>query len=72
LRFAAGFEDPNFCPHGHWLYVFEGSFELEFEESIQRLEPGQACTIDVGTPHKARNAGSDDVVLLIWTELAPP
>lgn len=65
LEFQPGFADPNWCEHGHFMFVLKGTFELELEGSVERLEAGEACFVDVGTKHRARNAGTGVVQLLV-------
>ena len=65
LEFAPGFADPNWCENGHFMFVLAGTFELELEGGIETLQPGEACFVDPGTRHKARNGGSAVVQLLV-------
>lgn len=65
LELDAGFEDPNVCMNGHLIYVLEGTLELVLEGGVERLPAGEACTLDPGTGHRARNAGSGSLRLLV-------
>lgn len=65
LEFAPGFVDPNVCEAGHFMFVLEGSFGLELDDGLQRLEPGEACFLDPGTRHRAKNLGPTPVRLLV-------
>ena len=65
LELAPGFEDPNLCRNGHFIYVLQGRFELDLEGGTERLGPGEACALDPGTTHRARNSGRETVLLLI-------
>jgi mannose-6-phosphate isomerase-like protein (cupin superfamily) len=70
LRFEPGFADPHWCKRSHLLFVLEGSLELEFEAERVTLTTGQACTIEEGTAHRARNAGDTELVLLAVSDIA--
>lgn len=65
LEFDPGFSDPNVCVAGHFMFVLEGSFGLELDGGLERLEPGEACFLDPGTRHRARNLGSTRVRLIV-------
>lgn len=65
LEFQPGFADPNWCENGHFMFVLKGSFELELESGVEQLGAGEACFVDPGTRHKARNAGATVVQLLV-------
>jgi len=65
LEFEPGFSDPNDCVAGHFMFVLEGSFGLDLDSGLERLEPGEACFLDPGTRHRATNLGSTRVRLLV-------
>ena len=65
LELGVGFEDPNVCSNGHFIYVLQGTLELVLDDGIERVTEGDACTLDAGTAHRARNAGSDPLRLLV-------
>ena len=65
LEFAPGFEDANWCRHGHAGLVVSGTFGLELETGTETLDAGEAFWVDSGTPHRARNAGPTPVVLFL-------
>jgi quercetin dioxygenase-like cupin family protein len=65
LDFAPGFEDPNLCLNGHFIYVLEGSLELVMEAGRERLEVGEACFLDPGTGHRALNPGQEPARLIV-------
>jgi mannose-6-phosphate isomerase-like protein (cupin superfamily) len=69
LRFAPGFADPNLCERSHVLYVVAGTLELELPDRIERIEAGEACWVDRGSAHRARNPGTADAVLFIVSEV---
>lgn len=65
LEFEPGFEDPNTCLAGHFMFVLEGSFGLELDTGLERLEAGEGCFLDPGTGHRARNLGAIPVRLVV-------
>jgi mannose-6-phosphate isomerase-like protein (cupin superfamily) len=69
LRFAPGFSDPNPCERSHVLYVLEGVLELESNERVERIAAGEACWIDEGSTHRARNPGGDPALVFIASEI---
>jgi mannose-6-phosphate isomerase-like protein (cupin superfamily) len=71
LRFAPGFEDPNRCERSHVLYVVAGALELALDDGVVRVDAGEACWVDRGSAHRARNPGSVDAVVFIISEVAP-
>lgn len=71
LRFAPGFEDPNLCERSHVLYVVAGTLELALDERVERIAAGEACWIDRGSKHRARNPGAQDAVVFIVSDLKP-
>jgi hypothetical protein len=65
LELEAGFEDPNVCERGHFIYVLEGTLELLLDDRTESLPEGEACDLEPGTPHRARNAGTGRLRLLV-------
>ena len=66
LRFEPGFEDPSWCPNGHIIHVITGSLELSIEDhGTITVSAGNACTIDAGTRHQARNVEDHTVEMFI-------
>ena len=72
LRFAPGFADPNLCRRSHAIYVVEGELELELEDGVKRLERGDACWLEHGCAHRARNPGQEATVLFVVSDLEGP
>ena len=70
LRFEVAFEDPAWCANGHHIYVVDGALELELEQGCVRLERGDACVLDPGTRHRARNPGATSVTLFVFSSPA--
>ena len=69
LRFAPGFDDPHPCERSHVLYVVEGVLELGLEEGTARIAAGEACWVDRGSPHRARNPGPEPAVVFIISDI---
>jgi mannose-6-phosphate isomerase-like protein (cupin superfamily) len=67
LEFAPGFEDPNWCGHGHVIYIVEGEFGLTLAGEQLRLTAGEACRVSPGERHKAINPGELPVRLFVWS-----
>jgi len=69
IEFAPGFVDPSPCLRSHVIYVVSGELVLELAERTERLGAGQACWLDAGTQHRARNDGDVPVVAFIASDL---
>ena len=69
LQFAPGFADPNRCERSHILYVLSGELELEGDGVATRVSAGEACWIDRGSSHRARNPGSAPALLFIISDI---
>lgn len=69
LRFAPGFSDPNWCERSHVLYVLEGALELELPDRVERMQAGDACWVERGSAHRARNAGAADTIVFIVSDV---
>ncbi len=65
LEFGVGFEDPNWCERGHIIYTISGALELVLADATERLDAGDGCVLNPGTPHRARNPGPHPVRLLV-------
>lgn len=76
IEFAPGFIDPNLCLRSHVIYVLSGVLSLELadgsERGPERFGAGQACWLDAGTTHRARNDGEVPVVAFIASDLEGP
>jgi quercetin dioxygenase-like cupin family protein len=69
IEFAPGFADPNWCERSHVIFVLGGTLEIELQASVERFVEGECCVIDAGTPHRARNGGSDAVRAFIASDI---
>ena len=65
LEFQPGFADPNWCTSGHLIHVLGGVLELELQGSVQILRSGEACVLEPGTPHRAKNTSPEPVRLFV-------
>jgi oxalate decarboxylase/phosphoglucose isomerase-like protein (cupin superfamily) len=70
LQFAPGFADPNACARSHVIYVLEGVLELELDDRVERIAAGEACWVDRGSHHRARNPGAENTVVFIVSDAA--
>ena len=69
LRLAPGFADPHECERSHVLYVLAGELELAGADGVIRVRSGEACWIDRGSGHRARNPGSEPVLVFIISDI---
>jgi quercetin dioxygenase-like cupin family protein len=69
IEFAPGFADPNLCTRSHVVYVVSGELVLQLTDREERLRAGEACWLDAGTAHRARNDGTETVVAFIASDL---
>lgn len=69
LRFEPGFADPNWCERSHVIHVLEGALELELDGETLHVPAGDACWLDRGTRHRARNPGPVPAVLFIVSDV---
>ena len=72
IEFAPGFVDPNVCVRSHVIYVLSGELSFELDDRVVRVGGGQACWLDAGTAHRARNDGPIPVVAFIASDLEQP
>jgi mannose-6-phosphate isomerase-like protein (cupin superfamily) len=70
LQFAPGFADPNACERSHVIYVLAGALELELDDRTVRISAGDACWIDRGSRHRARNPGAVNAIVFIVSDVA--
>jgi mannose-6-phosphate isomerase-like protein (cupin superfamily) len=70
LRFEPGFADPNACDRSHVLYVLQGALELQLADRVERIAAGEACWVDRGSTHRARNPGGEPAVVLIISDVS--
>lgn len=69
IEFSPGFADPSPCLRSHVIYVVAGELVLQLADRVERVGAGQACWLDAGTEHRARNDGDTAVVAFIASDL---
>jgi quercetin dioxygenase-like cupin family protein len=69
LRFEPGFEDPNWCPRSHILFVVSGLLRVDFRDARVVVPAGEAIQIDSGTEHKVAVEGDQPTTLFVVSEL---
>jgi quercetin dioxygenase-like cupin family protein len=68
LEFGQDLNHPHWCTTGHIGYVLEGEFEIEFEDKVIRLHPGDGLIIPAGERNKHRPKAVSELVRLIFFE----
>ena len=63
MRMAAGTgSDPHSHPNEQWIYVLEGTLEMEVGGQVQNATPGTAIYVPGNVIHHAQVRGDKDVV----------
>jgi len=71
LELTEGFEEPQWCTHGHAGRVLEGSFTLRTPTGAQRLGEGDVFVIEPGEEHAHKaELGDGERTLLLLFEVA--
>jgi quercetin dioxygenase-like cupin family protein len=61
VDFDPGYASPlHTHPGEEIIYVLEGTLEYEIGGKVSRVKPGDVLFVPAGTPHLARNVGSDN------------
>ena len=60
----------HWCSRGHFGYVLEGRFEIEFDNETIVFEPGDGICIPDGDEHRHRAGALTDVVRVFFVEEA--
>jgi len=61
VDFDPGYVSPlHTHPGEEIIYVLEGTLEYEIGGKMSRVKPGDVLFVPAGTPHLARNVGSDN------------
>jgi quercetin dioxygenase-like cupin family protein len=61
VDFDPGYASPlHTHPGEEIVYVLEGTLEYEIGGKVSRVKPGDVLFVPAGTPHLARNIGSDN------------
>jgi len=59
---------PHWCEKGHYGYIVEGKFEIEFADGKRVFEPGDGVFIPEGPEHKHRGRVLTETVRLVFVE----
>lgn len=65
LEFLPGFQDPNWCTHGHYIFVVSGVLDIATRDEVFQFSAGEACTVEPLTEHRAQNSGDGPVTLFV-------
>ena len=67
LEFAPGFVDENWCTNGHVIFMLAGRLELQLDEKTVTVSVGEACVVEEGTRHRARNPNGETARLFVFS-----
>ncbi|MCX6907075.1 MAG: cupin domain-containing protein [Verrucomicrobia bacterium] len=59
---------PHWCEKGHFGYILEGRFEIEFADVTYVFEQGDGVFIPSGAEHKHRARALSDIVRVVFVE----
>jgi quercetin dioxygenase-like cupin family protein len=59
---------PHWCEKGHFGYILEGTFEIEFPGGTHVFGPGDGVFIPDGAEHKHRARALSEVVRVVFVE----
>ncbi len=59
---------PHWCEKGHWGWILEGTFEIEFERETLVFRKGDGVFIPDGPEHKHRARSLTDTVTALFVE----
>jgi len=69
VEFSNGFVEPDWCIKGHMGYVIEGTFSIDFNGTISRVNQGDILFIPEGKENKHKAfLGTGERVLLVLFE----
>lgn len=60
--------EPHWCSKGHYGYILEGRFQLEFDGSVKIYEKGDGVFIPDGQEHRHRGTVLSGMVRVIFVE----
>ena len=60
--------EPHWCSKGHFGYILEGRFEIEFEDGTEVFEAGDGVFIPDGEKHRHRARVLSPSVRVIFME----
>ncbi len=61
---------PHWCEKGHWGYILDGRFEIEFPDGVKIFEPGDGVLIPNGHEHRHRARVLTELVRVVFVENA--
>ena len=67
VEYSKGME-PHWCERGHFGYLLEGRFEIEFADHVSVFETGDGVFIPAGKEHRHRARVLTDVVRVVFVE----
>ena len=59
---------PHWCSRGHYGYILEGRFEIEFDDRTEIFEAGDGVFIPDGEEHRHRARVVGEVVRALFVE----
>ncbi len=59
---------PHWCEKGHYGYMIEGTFEIEFSEGKQIFQAGDGLFLPAGPEHRHRAQVLTDIVKVVFVE----
>ncbi len=60
--------EPHWCEKGHYGYLLEGDFEIEYESEKAVYRPGDGIFIPSGPEHRHKGITLTDTVRVIFVE----
>jgi len=67
VEYSADME-PHWCEKGHYGYILEGSFALEFDSGMVVYEAGDGVFIRGGAEHRHRAKALTRIVRVVFVE----
>ena len=59
---------PHWCEKGHYGYILQGRFEIEFEDGIRIFEKGDGVFIPEGKKYRHRARVLSNIVTVVFAE----
>jgi quercetin dioxygenase-like cupin family protein len=60
--------DPHWCSKGHYGYVLDGRFEIEFDNEARIFSAGDGVFIPTGEEHRHRGRVLSEIARLVFVE----
>ena len=64
--------EPHWCSKGHFGYVLDGRFQLEFDNELIVYESGAGVFIPDGEQHRHKGKVLSDIVRVVFVEDVTP